>query len=626
MKRLSGFRLVVLVGVMLVGGLWAKAGAQERTRAFDLGQVIVTATKTEHRLGDVPVAASVITREDIEAKNIKTVQDALIYLTGIRVTRTPGSWGDEGLVQMQGLDPMHTLILVDGQRAFGGHGAVDVHQISIAMVERIEVVGGPASALYGSDALGGVINIITRPAPDEATASISTAFGSRATRIYEVSSGFRGDRWGASFNFTHRGTEGVRGAFNVPPPPPGSIDSDASEIQIFQGRLEYEFSPISKLTLKPLYSVHTTQDAGVRKTQDRRQERRGLNAIWEWEPDELSVLNLRGSWLNYEHYTKDRISDWDDFSRETEITYSRLLWDRHTLTAGYHYQHHEKDDRGKRFSADQTIHSFFLQDEIDLEPLTFVLGARLDEHDRWGTEVNPRASFLYRVTEALRLRGSVGTAFRGPTLVNLYADRWRMGPFLVHANPNLKPEESIGYQLGVEYEFSPRTLGKLSLFRNEVENLITHRIVRRVRPPHDLFWENVAEATTQGVELSLASQLRDNLTGRFGYTLLSTKDERTGLELARRPRNTLTLELNQKVPALNLNLNLAGRYVGSRYDDAANTRRLGGYTTFDLALTWDVREHTQVFGRVDNILGKKNIVDDYGLDGTEFLAGLRISL
>jgi outer membrane cobalamin receptor len=623
MKVLFDLRLVVLAGVMLVGGLLAEAKSQEGPGGFDLGQIIVTATRTGHRLGDVPVAASVITREEIEAKNIKTVQDALVYLTGVRMLRTPGSWGSEGLVQMQGLHPRHTLILVDGQRMFGGHGAVDVHQISVAMVERIEVVKGPASALYGSDALGGVVNIITRPAPDEFTASGSISFGSRRTQVYEVSSGFGEGRWGGFFNFTHRKSDGVRPEYFTVVRGITSKHSDRSKQQIFQGRLEYEFSPVSKLTLKPYYSEHIVQDTlSATETQDRTQERRSINAIWEWIPDEFSVLNLRGSLLNYEHYTEDKRDDWDDDSHEAEIVYSRMLG-IHTLTGGYHYQHHKRDDRGKRFSADQTVHSFFLQDEIDLEPATLVLGARLDEHDRWGTEVNPRASILYRVTEALRLRASVGTAFRGPTLTQLYAT-WMMGPFRVHANPNLRPEESVGYQLGAEYEFSPRTLGKLSLFRNEVENLIAHRIVRRVRPPHDMFFENVAKATTQGMELSLASQIADNLTGRLGYTFLDTKDRITGLELVRRPRNVLTMELNQKVPVLNLNLNLAGRYTGERYDDAANTVRLGSYTVVDLSLTWDVREHTQFFGRLDNILGEKNIVDEYGLDGTEFLAGVRV--
>lgn len=627
-------RSVFLGGALLVVmGSPIQAEAREGVEAFDLGQVIVTATRTEHRLGDVPVAASVITREEIEAKNIKTVQDALIYLTGVRMLRTPGSWGAEGLVQIQGLHSRHTLILVDGQRVFGGStDRVDVNQISIAMVERIEVVRGPGSALHGSGAMGGVINIITRPAPEELTASISTAFGSRATQVHEVVAGFRGGewgQWGATFNLTYRGTEGVRGEFT-------DVDwrgrvihgSDESMIRIFQGSLEHEFSPESKLTLSPLHSEQITQDtvrAPATETLDRTQVRQGLNAAWEWQPDELSVLNVRGSWFDYERRA-DSIthSDEDLISREAEVTYSRLLG-RHALTAGYHYQYHTIERHGGWvvFDAYQTTHSFLLQNEIDLDPLTLVLGARLDYHDAWGAEVNPQASLLYRVTEALRLRASAGTAFKGPRLMHLYSDWWHGAMFFAHANPDLKPEESIGYQLGVEYQFSPRMLGKLSLFRNEIENMVVHRLDRTVRP-WSLFWENVAEATTQGVELSLAGQLMNHLTARFGYTLLSTEDEATGLELTGRPRNMLTLELNQEIPVLNLNLNLAGRHTGRRYRDRANTVRRPGYTVFDLALTYDFREH-EVFARVDNVLGEEEIGDEVGLDGTEFLVGLRMN-
>ena len=280
--------------------------------------------------------------------------------------------------------------------------------------------------------MGGVINIITRPAPEEFTASVSTAFGSRATRIHEVSAGFRGGergQWGASFNFTHRETEGVRPEWFRTRRGIDYKDSDETMIQLFQGRLEHEFSPESKLTLKPFYSEHIPQiedRASPTETQDRRIERQGLNAIWEWQPDELSVLNLRGSWFDHTWRDEDERRYFGDYSREMEASYSRLLG-RHTLTAGYHYHYLERKDRVADFCVDQTIHSFFLQNEMDLEPLTLVLGARLDDHDVWGTEVNPRASLLYRLTEALRLRASAGTAFRGPDLYALYGSIRRRG-------------------------------------------------------------------------------------------------------------------------------------------------------------------------------------------------------
>jgi len=610
----------------LLALIFAFASVAQAQEPVELEKTVVTATKTEHTLGDVPVAAEVITKEEIKAKSIKTVQDALRYLSGIRIIKSCGTWGDKGKVQIQGLDARHTLILVDGQRILGGHAAaIDLQQISIEMIERIELVKGPASALYGSDAIGGVINIITKSAPKKPTFSASTAFGSRKTEVHEASGGFNKDKFGAFLNFTYRESDGVKDEYISNGRSP-TKESDHYDEYIFQGSFQYDFTSQSKLSFKPYYSKHKTKE-GVSETemQDRTQERSGLNVIWEWKPDQLSTLNLRGSMFNYKHYTDDKSSDWETDSDEAEINYSRLIMERHTITGGYHYHKAEVDDKGKEYSADQTINSFFMQDEIDLGSLTLVLGARIDDHDLWDTEINPKASVLYRVTEDFKLRGSVGRAFRGPTLVKLYADKWRMGPWLVHANPDLEPEKSVGYQLGAEYIFLENHLGKLSFFRNEVKDLINSRTVRRGRPPWDLYWENIAEVTTQGIEVALISQLMDNLTGKFGYTYLDTEDEKTGKELTNRPKHKLDLELNWRIPEFGLNLNLSGQYVGRRYEDKENTIKLGGYTVLDFALTKDITKYGEIFVRVDNIFGKKDIEDEYDIDGAEFLCGMKIT-
>lgn len=593
---------VLVVAIFLSLSL-SQVKAQEK--AFNLGKVIVTATKTEHTLADVPAEAVVITKEEIKAKNIKTVQDALMLLTGIKINKNCGSWGDKGKVEMLGLDAKHTLILVDGQRILGGHAAaVDLQQIPIEAVERIEVVKGPASALYGSDAVGGVINIITKSAPEKPTFSASVSFGSRGTQIHEVSGGTKKDKFGCFLNYTYRESEGVHKI------------TDQYWENIFQTSFEYEFSPESKLTLKPYYSEHKMKDEG------RRQERFSLNSIWEWAPDELSKLKLRSSWFNYKHWTQDKSSNWHTDSYETEINYSRLILDIHTVTAGYHYHKEKVDDKGKVYKADQTLHSFFIQDEMDFSPFIFVLGTRIDDHDRWDTEVNPKASLLYKVNENFKLRASVGRAFRAPTLVKLYADGWRMGPYLVHANSDLEPEKSIGYQVGAEYKFSEKFLAKLSYFRNDLKDLISYRTVKRGRPPWDLYWENIDKAMTQGVELNLAAQIKDNLTARLGYTFLDTEDKNTKKELTYKPKHKLTLELSWIIPKIDLNLNLEGEYIGRRYDSDYN--RLGGYTIFNLSLTKDIKKNISIFARVDNIFGKKNIPDEYDIDGTEFLGGVKI--
>jgi outer membrane receptor for ferrienterochelin and colicin len=609
MRGTSGFRPVFVAGVFIAAVLFGQdlfGQTNGQGEVFDLDKIIVSGTKTEHTLGDVPVEAQVITREEIQKKNIKTVQDALKLLPGVIIGENSGSWGNKGNISMQGLDASMTLILLNGQRYTGGHDSVDVQSIPIDMIERIEVVAGPASSLYGSDAMGGVVNIITRSSVEKNTFSGATSFGSDNTQIHEATAGFRRDSFSSLLSYTYRGSDGVE------------KETDRYREHLFQGSLRYAFGPDSTFTVLPYYSRHKMS------YENRVQERRGASSIWEWSPDSLSKLNVRGSVLHYDHATGDKSSNWDTRSYEGEVSYTRLVAGNHLLTGGYQYSMDDIDDKGKDYTADQYLNSFYAQDEISLAPFVIVLGSRLDLHDRWGSEANPKASVLYNVTESLKIRGSVGTAFKGPPLVRLYGDGWRMGPYLVHANPDLEPEKSTGYQVGVEYSFTEGFLGKLSFFRNDIKDLISSRIVRNTPPPHDLYWYNVDEAMTRGVEASIAARLARNLSARAGYTYLDTEDKTLDRELTYRPRHKLSMELGYTIPDLGLHLDFSGAYTGQRYDD--EYEKLGGYTLFNVALIKDITRNIQATVRVENILGKKNIPDEYDIDGTWFLAGMRVNL
>lgn len=586
--------------------IFAQTDAAKTANPLKLDQVVVTATKTEHTLGEVPVAAEVITKEEIEQKQIKTVADALKLLTGVEINQTSGSWGDKGKIQMQGLDAKHTLILVDGQRWLGGHGdATDMHSIPMEMIERIEVLKGPASALYGSEAIGGVVNIITRRAKDNYSLAASAAVGSRATQIHEATGGVKRGGFGGLLSYTYRESDGV------------NRETDRYAEHLLSGNLGYDFTKSIKLSIKPFYSEHKML------YETRTQERLGVNTSLDLAPDSLSKLALRGSFFNYRHYTGNKSSNWNTNAYDGEITYSRLLVDRVMLTGGYQYSFEDIDDKGKKYKADQSLHSFYLQSEISFQPVVFVLGARIDEQDQWGTQINPKGSVLVNVTKNLKLRGSVGTAFKSPSLAKLYAKAWRMGPYMVYSNPDLQPEKSLGYQIGAEYTLLERHLFKVSAFRNDVRDMIVSRIVSRRRPPHSMYWENVDEAYTQGVEVSITNRLTDTLTAQAGYTFLDTRNKKLDKELTLRPKHKATLELNQKIPQLGVNVNVTGIYIGTRLD--STYAELGAYDLWNVAVTKDLGKHFQLFARADNVFGKKDVVDEYDLDGARYLFGVKMN-
>jgi outer membrane receptor for ferrienterochelin and colicins len=595
MKGLAVIGLVLLGLTLLSGGVGA-ADVEEG----DLGKIVVTtSTKTEHQENEVPVKVEVLTGEELQKANVRTAQEALDYLPGVDINEGGG-------IRVRGMEGRQTLILIDGQRYYGGHDGIDLSNIPVEMIEQIEVVKGPASALYGSEAMGGVINIITKKKLAKPAGSFSLRGGSRGTRIYDANAGFGGGKFNGIANVSYR--EADR-AVNK---------TDGYDEKLFNLKLGYEFNPQSKLEISPYYSQRY-QEYDIRT-----HEREGVNLNWKYTLDELARLYLRGSLLTYKQWTDDRKTDYDTDSREVELGYSRLLGTRNLLTAGTQYHLEDIEDRGKGYDVDQSIKSFFVQDELDLQPVQVVIGTRLDHHELWGDEINPNLSMSYQFNERGRVRGSVGRAFAAPTLSKLYADNWKMGSYIVHANPDLQPEKSWGYQLGLDYDLSDRFTLQTTLFRNDIEDLLDNTKATISGEKH-MYWVNIGKAMTQGAEINLLARLGANLKGNFTYTYLETENKETGKELDERPQNTVTLSLDWQAP-YGTQVQLSGKYRGERYSDSANTVKLDAYTTVDLNVEKKLTDKYSIYVKAKNLLDEEDIDDADDLDGVEYYLGVKARL
>ncbi|MGD9156436.1 MAG: TonB-dependent receptor [Bacillota bacterium] len=606
-NRNSFIGSLVCTGILILGLLmaplrvWAQETAEEAEG--DLGEIkVTTSTKTEREVDEVPVVVEVITKEELEQANVKTVREALEFVVGVNPTGE-GTWGT-GAVEMRGMESSHTLILLDGQRFCGGHDAVSLESISVEMIEQIEIVKGPVSSLYGSDAMGGVINIITKKSAAKSYGNITAAGGSSNTRIYKASTGFGNEKYNVIANYTHNQGDGV------------DPELDAYDEDIFNINLGLTVNPQSKLEATSYFSRYDLDDDG------RSQERSSLNLKWKQTVDELSNWYLRGSVFTFKHWTEDRSTDYQTDSYEGEAGYSRLFGAGHLVTAGLQYHLEKSDDNGKDYTADQTTNALFIQDEIELGDFQVILGTRVDDHELWGTEINPNASIAYRVTEKSRLRASVAKAFSAPNLVKLYGEGWRMGPHLVHANPDLEPEESLGYQLGWDYRFNERISLRATLFQNDIDNLITYRVDRTTGYPYGMYWENTDEAMTRGVELNLRAKLSKTLSGTLGYTRLDTEDKETGLELASRPQDSVNLTLDWQA-APKWQVRLSGLLTGKRYEDEENENKLGSYFLLNLGLEHKLTDNYRLFFKADNVTEVEDIEDDYDLDGVKYYLGVK---
>ncbi len=605
--QVLGLLLLIFLLTSFTLSIKAATKSTDSNETEELGEIVVTtSTKTEKKISEVPMIVEVITAEELEESNAKTVMEALNLVNGVNAIQDSGSWGNNG-VQLRGMKKKHTLVLIDGQRFYGGHNCVDLSTIPVEMIEQIEIVKGPFSSLYGSDAMGGVVNIITKKSPKDSYVDFSVESGSNNTRNYKLSGGFNKNELGGTFNFTRQSSDGIEKEF------------DEYDRDILDASFVLDFSSQSKLKVSPYYSKLEHE------YEERNQERHGLNMKWEFEPDVLSEFYIRSSLFNYQQWTSDRETDYEEDSTEVEVGYNRLLGIRHLFTIGGEYHLEERDDEGKNCEEDQTINSVFVQDEIDYYPLQVILGARVDEHDLWGTEVCPNLKTSYQLNKKIKIRGSVGKAFRAPTLVKLYAGEWRMGPFLVHSNSDLEPEDSLGYELGMDYDFSKKATLSTTLFRNDVDNLVSSRIVMGGPPPFDLYWENVEEAIIQGVEINYHLKLSKNISGSLGYTFLDTENEETGKDLTYRPEDSLTMKLDWKTP-YKLDIQLTGIYKGESYSDEENETRVDDYFLLNLDFNKEISDRYELYVSIDNLLGIDDIDNEPEIDGTEYYLGMSVEL
>jgi outer membrane receptor for ferrienterochelin and colicins len=576
-------------------------------------EILVTGTRTNHTVGDIPVAAEVITDEEIKERNLKDIQDVFDSLSGVRVRRTSGTWGNKGNIELQGMDSRHTLVLVDGQKYMGGHGCVDIASIPVNMIKKVELVKGPSSVLYGSDAMGGVVNIITRNGFDiKNSINLSSSFGSDNTRVYEAAATYNYRRFGATVAFTKKGSDGI------------TKETDGISEDMLTGNFNYRISRTLSLSLAPRYEYSKLN------YEERTQKRFVVNSTLQWSNNQGSVLKLRGSLFNYNHATGDLVSDWDNNLVEMELTGTHMFSKHHLVTGGYHLERETIDDRGKEYEADQTIHSVFLQDEIAYKPVTLVLGARIDSHNLWGETFNPKASLNVDLTARIKLRASVGRAFRAPKLVKLHG-QWNMGPFLVMPNSELEPEKSVGFQVGGEWHPVSSIFLKAAYFNQDVSDLITSRYNRSKRP-WILSWFNVDRALIRGVDMSLKAAVSTNVVLRSSYTYVDAEDKDSGEPLLNRPKHAASLGFNWNIPSLELGLNMTANYTGRRLVEMEVDSQdyvitsISPFTTVDVSITKRIARYIRLHFSVRNLFDKKDVVDEYNLDGTKIFGGFDINL
>ncbi len=533
----------------------AVAGAQENEAGAlrtEFDTMVVTATKTEHTLADVPEATTVITAEEIEAQNATNILEVLRWIPGLTISDAYGSMGGDRYL-VDGAPSDYTLMLVDGNRTKGSY---ILSEIPISSIERIEVVKGANSLLYGSDAMTGVINIITKGAPEKFTASAKITYSSgdeEDSNTQEASLGFKLGKLRQLYTYGRKEVED------------GQYESDS-----FAGKFGIDLNESAELKFDVKVNQYEKENNDM--------DRYGYLLQLDWDVDERSSLMVKGFFRDYESvsHVGGAVTGTEEESAydEEELVYTRLLGTNHLVTAGYQRMGDGFDYAGPddKWSADHDSNSFFLQDEITLtQSFVIVPAIRVDYHSEWDEEINPKLSVLWKTTDTLNLRASWGTAFKAPSLTQMYRTSFHGHGgwgFWIMGNPDLQPEQSETFRFSAEKRFGNDFLGSIALFRSDFEDMIDGGYTGVVMPDgfKEYSYSNVAEAMTQGVEVNMKYYCTDRLLLTLGYTYLDTEDEETGEPLADTAAHRLTPGIRYTDNNIGFSVEVRGEY--EQYDDA----------------------------------------------------------
>jgi vitamin B12 transporter len=526
--------------------------------------VVVTATAAPEEINEVGAAVTVVTREEIERNGWRTVQDVLRSVPGAIVARSGGP-GAQTSVFLRGANSTHTLVLVDGVRVnspfFPGY---DFSLLSTETVERIEIVRGPFSALYGSESIGGVVHVFTRPAGERLSGRVVGEAGNRDQRELAAFAAAGTPFFGIAASARDRRDDGDR------------VNDDWRE-RSGSLRLEGRFGE----TRVALEGSTTDGELGLPgpvggETPGNRyfprEDRIVLPATFHPVSGHSASVTL--GWVrsrpSFESPSFQSHTDAQTFEGRAADTFSAGA---HRVTGFAEWQRWKVDD-SSNFGVNldgqhATIWSVGGEDSIDLNGgWLATAGVRYDNHSRFGDVWSPRAS-VSRHTGRWKLRASGGTGFRAPSVGELFY------PF--SGNPDLQPERSTSYDLGAEYEVGGGRAGA-SVFWNDFRHLIVYDFATGLN-------FNVGRARSRGAELSWRQAISTAASVDAGYTYLDTEDRDTGLPLIRRPRHSGFLGMTL-TPVARLEVSPRAVFVGSRSDVKAlsTTERVEepSYWRFDL--------------------------------------------
>ena len=598
MKKSGKGWVLILGGLMLVMASQSGWGAE-----VDVGQVVVTATKTELEISDVPQATSVITRKEIINTPDRSVAEIIQRAAGVEVTQY-GPLGAVSLPKIRGSESEQVLILLNGRRINDAQsGKFDLSNLPVSKedIERIEILRGAASALYGADAMGGVINIITKiPSPVPYTRA-SASYGSFGTQEYSLLHQRKLGPFAYGVSLSKDQSRGFR------------ENSDADKWTV-GGEIGYALTPQSevKLSARMMQKEIGVPGSVTFPDPDDRQKDQNtlLDLSYQGKITSQLTLNFKGFHNQYRRTFDPGTQGFNtgspflhkNYATGGELQTTYAWGEAHLITGGM------ESIQDRVNSSSVGVHeadrgAIYLQDEIEItKPLTATIGIRYDFHSIYEDQFNPRVGAVLRLPWDIRLRASAARSFRAPTFDDLY---WPEDAFTA-GNPNLKPEKAWSYELGGEKKFGARAVFKAAGFYRRVEDLIIWQMGSdgKFRP------SNVKTVEIWGVETEMVFYPCRGLAIPLNYTFLYPRDLSTGDPVPLKTKHMANIGV-EYVTTFGLKTSLKGRYVQYYVNQTTTLNR--NYFVADAKMSYELKVYQNLKGEA--FLSLSNVLNrDYQIN------------
>lgn len=578
--------------------------AEQRVAKVALDTIVVTATRSEEKIENVPARISMIEPQVLEQSPIASFPELLKSEASANIVQL-GDLGQQSSIFLRGTNSTQTLVLRDGVRLnTATTGAASIPFLDTTDIKQIEILKGPASVLYGTDAIGGVIQLISKT-PEKTSAFVTGEIGENKTYKSLVGADLAEDGLYAQIRGQRLETDGTA-VKEIKNNPKAAFEQKGYSAKIGVDKDAYGLS----LDYSQNEGNSQYDNFGALTDQDFKNEIINLKGHIQVQPS--IELNARLSQFKDDLYQHDPnyLGELDyvlSKTQEAELYGKWQITPHQNILLSSTFQNIKGDvlSYGKKYDTDVDSQGYYIQHQYNHSGLNTQVGLRIEDHEQYGTHTIGQAAVRYQILPLTSIYTNIGTAFRSPTLNELYSSS---------GNPDLKPEESISYEIGLDQKLTYGFSSGISLYRNQVDHLIDATGATGYK------FKNLDKATFEGTEVYL-KWAGEHLYANATYNYVRAQDDSTNEDLSRRPRQKAAFTTGWQEPTFGFSTTLTAN--SSSDNSAYDNVRIPGHFNIDMHGYYNVNEAVKLFANIQNV-GDSKYRTAYG-SGSYYINGGRLA-